>query len=99
MVIGEKHFDILNRLGSITGVTDRRIDIHRANAALNYVGRPIQETHQEMRRRTWTFFTTTSHMYYKSLRPLPAPNCTTRRSYSAIGSQASKHNGKVKLRR
>jgi len=34
----------------------------------------------------------------------PSPNCTTRRSYSAntkisTGSQASKHNGKVKLTR
>jgi len=24
-----------------------------------------QETHQEMRQRTWTFFTTTSYTYYK----------------------------------
>jgi len=30
-----------------------------------------QETHQEMRQWTWTFFTTTSYIYYKALRPLP----------------------------
>ena len=28
-----------------------------------------EETHQEMRQRTRTFFTTTSYMYYKALRP------------------------------
>jgi len=30
-----------------------------------------QETHQQMRQWMWTFFMTTSHMYYKALRPSP----------------------------
>jgi len=34
-----------------------------------------KKTHQEMRQRTWTFFSTTSHMYYCA----PSANCTTRR--------------------
>jgi len=29
-----------------------------------------QETHQQIRQRTWTFFMTTSYMYYKALHPL-----------------------------
>jgi len=41
--------------------------------SLKYKRQRLTKTHQEMRQRTWTFFATTSHMYYKALRTFPRP--------------------------